>query len=57
MTDSAGNPLLIQLAEGETQKLPDGGSVTFEFPAEIEGIFELELEERAVPLAELQVNP
>ncbi|MEZ5077174.1 MAG: hypothetical protein R2725_07015 [Solirubrobacterales bacterium] len=34
-----------------------GGSVTFEFPAEIEGIFELELEERAVPLAELQVNP
>lgn len=34
-----------------------GGSATFEFPAEIEGIFELELEERAVPLAELQVNP
>ncbi|WP_193072173.1 cytochrome c biogenesis protein ResB [Brevibacterium sp. FME37] len=30
MTDSAGNPLLIQLAEGETQKLPDGGSVTFD---------------------------
>lgn len=34
-----------------------GGSATFEFPADIEGIFELELEERAVPLAELQVNP
>lgn len=30
MTDSTGNPLLIQLAEGETQKLPDGGSVTFD---------------------------
>lgn len=34
-----------------------GGSATFDFPAEIEGIFELELEERAVPIAELQVNP
>ena len=33
------------------------GSAIFEFPADIEGIFELELEERAVPLAELQVNP
>ena len=30
MTDAAGNPLLIQLAEGETQELPDGGSVTFD---------------------------
>ncbi|MGO1348836.1 MAG: cytochrome c biogenesis protein ResB [Brevibacterium aurantiacum] len=30
MTDASGNPLLIQLAEGETQKLPDGGSVTFD---------------------------
>ena len=30
MTDASGNPLLIQLAEGETQELPDGGSVTFD---------------------------
>ena len=30
MTDSSGNPLVIQLAEGETQKLPNGGSVTFD---------------------------
>lgn len=30
MTDSSGNPLLIQLTEGETQQLPDGGSVTFD---------------------------
>src|SRR5699024_10438220 len=30
MTDDAGNPLIIQLAEGETQELPGGGSVTFD---------------------------
>ncbi|WP_343071904.1 cytochrome c biogenesis protein ResB [Brevibacterium renqingii] len=30
MTDESGNPLIIQLAEGETQKLPGGGSVTFD---------------------------
>lgn len=30
MTDDSGNPLLIQLAEGQTQKLPNGGSVTFD---------------------------
>nr|WP_209044354.1 cytochrome c biogenesis protein ResB [Brevibacterium marinum] len=30
MTDASGNPLLIQLAQGETQQLPDGGSVTFD---------------------------
>ena len=30
MTDASGNPLLIQLAQGETQKLPNGGSVTFD---------------------------
>lgn len=34
-----------------------GGSASFEFTADIEGIFELELEERAVQLAELQINP
>ncbi|WP_366933895.1 cytochrome c biogenesis protein ResB [Brevibacterium renqingii] len=30
MSDESGNPLIIQLAEGETQKLPGGGSVTFD---------------------------
>ncbi|MGO3070245.1 MAG: cytochrome c biogenesis protein ResB [Brevibacterium linens] len=30
MTDESGDPLVIQLAEGETQKLPNGGSVTFD---------------------------
>jgi Cu-Zn family superoxide dismutase len=34
-----------------------GGTVSFDFPAEIEGIFEVELEGRKVQIAELRVNP
>jgi len=34
-----------------------GGSVSFSFPADIEGIFEVELEERGEQIAELRVNP
>lgn len=34
-----------------------GGSVSFDFPADLEGIFEVELEHRAVPIAELKVSP
>jgi len=34
-----------------------GGTVSFDFPAEIEGIFEIELESRGTQIAELQVNP
>jgi hypothetical protein len=34
-----------------------GGSVSFDFPAEIEGIFEVELEEKQEQIAELRVNP
>jgi hypothetical protein len=34
-----------------------GGAASFDFPADIEGIFEVELEERAEPIAELRVNP
>ncbi|HEY7949586.1 MAG TPA: hypothetical protein VID51_01995 [Solirubrobacterales bacterium] len=34
-----------------------GGTVTFDFPATIEGVFEAELEERKQPIAELTVNP
>ena len=30
MTDASGDPLVIQLVPGETQQLPNGGSVTFE---------------------------
>lgn len=37
--------------------VPAGGSIEFEFPAEIEGIFEVELEELGTQIAELRVNP
>jgi hypothetical protein len=34
-----------------------GGSVTFDFPASLEGIFEAELESRKEQILELRVNP
>jgi hypothetical protein len=34
-----------------------GGAVQFDVPASIEGVFEVELEGRVVPLAEVTVNP
>lgn len=34
-----------------------GGSINFDFPADLEGIFEIELEHRAEPILELQVYP
>jgi len=34
-----------------------GGSAEFSFPAEIEGIFEVELEGRKQQIAEIRVNP
>jgi hypothetical protein len=34
-----------------------GGVVRFDVPASIEGVFEVELEQRVVPLAEITVNP
>ena len=37
--------------------MPAGGTVSFDFPAEIEGIFEVELEGRGEQIAELRVNP
>ena len=37
--------------------VPAGGSVSFTIPADIEGIYEVELEELGVPIAELRVNP
>jgi len=37
--------------------VPAGGSISFSFPAEIEGIFEVELEEQREQIAELRVNP
>lgn len=37
--------------------VPAGGTISFSFPAEIEGIFEVELEGRKEQIAELRVNP
>jgi hypothetical protein len=34
-----------------------GGSVSFRFPANLEGVFEIELESRKEQIAELRVNP
>lgn len=40
-----------------SKDVPAGGTVTFAFPAEIEGIFEVELEGLGTQIAELRVNP
>ena len=40
-----------------SKHLEAGGKVRFAFKASIEGIFEVELEETATPLAELRVSP
>jgi hypothetical protein len=40
-----------------SEEVPAGGTVSFDFPADIEGIFEVELEERVEQIAELRVNP
>lgn len=37
--------------------VPAGGTVEFDFSAEIEGIFEAELEELGVQILELRINP
>ena len=34
-----------------------GGEVRFDVPADVEGVFEVELEDRAVPIAEITVSP
>jgi hypothetical protein len=39
------------------EDVPAGGSVRFSFPADIEGVFEIELENRAEQIGELRVNP
>jgi Cu-Zn family superoxide dismutase len=36
---------------------PAGGTIEFAFPAELEGIYEAELEQLGVQIAELQINP
>ncbi len=37
--------------------VPAGGTVDFDFPAELEGIYEAELEGLGVQIAELRINP
>ncbi|MGC1851585.1 MAG: hypothetical protein WA687_04010 [Solirubrobacterales bacterium] len=39
------------------QEIPAGGTATLSFPADIEGIFEVELHESEAQIAELRVNP
>jgi hypothetical protein len=39
------------------QNVPAGGTVEFDFPADLEGIYEVELEELGVQIAELRVEP
>jgi hypothetical protein len=39
------------------KRVAAGGEVEFDVPASLEGVFEIELEERVVPLAEVTVNP
>jgi hypothetical protein len=40
-----------------SQEVPANGTVEFDFPAELEGIYEAELEEQGVQIIELRVNP
>jgi Cu-Zn family superoxide dismutase len=40
-----------------SKEVPPEGRVGFSFPAEIEGIFEVEMEARGAQIAELRVNP
>jgi plastocyanin len=40
-----------------TKDVPAGGTVSFSFPAEIEGVFEAELEGSAEQILELRVEP
>ena len=40
-----------------SRQLPAGRTVTVRFPADIEGIFEVELEHSATPLGRLRVEP
>jgi hypothetical protein len=39
------------------QDVPAGGSVGFGFPADIEGVFEVELEGSKIEIAELRIKP
>ena len=40
-----------------SEDVPAGGSAEFSVPADIEGVFEMEIEDTAVPIAEISVVP
>ncbi|MDQ3726416.1 MAG: cupredoxin domain-containing protein [Actinomycetota bacterium] len=65
---SAGEEIRFRVTSDEAEEIhvhgydlakdvPAGGTVEFAFPAELEGIYEAELEQLGVQIAELQVNP
>lgn len=65
---SAGDEIRFRVSSDEAEEIhvhgydlakdvPAGGTVEFVFPAELEGIYEAELEEQGVQIAELQINP
>lgn len=39
------------------KNVPANGSVRFDFPADIEGVFEVELHHSEIKIAELRINP
>jgi Cu/Zn superoxide dismutase len=65
---SAGEEIRFRVSSDEAEEIhvhgydiaedvPAGGSVEFDFPAELEGIYEAELEGLGVQIIELRVNP
>lgn len=65
---SAGDEIRFRVSSDEAEEIhvhgydiakevPAGGTVEFDFPAELEGIYEAELEELGVQIAELRINP
>jgi hypothetical protein len=65
---TAGEPIRFKVSSDEAEEIhvhgydlmkdvPAGGTIEFDFPAEIEGIFEAELEGQGVQILELTVNP
>lgn len=65
---SAGEQVRFRVSSDEAEEIhvhgydlmkdvPAGGTIEFDFPAELEGIYEAELEEQGVQIAELRINP
>lgn len=65
---SAGEEIRFRVSSDEAEEVhvhgydiaedaPAGGTVEFAFPAELEGIYEVELEKLGVQIAQLQINP